>query len=113
MLADQLIRSLDSHDQTGFETALNELSTSLPRLDPAAVAENAVVLAAEIHRLPIGIGSYVTRLLGGMCDFGADLGVVLPALVDGVLRVLGNVERFKELCAEAEVDLPSSEDESA
>lgn len=113
MLADQLIRSFDARDETAFEAALHELGSSIPRLDPAEVARNAVALAAEVHRLPVGIGSYVTQLLGGMCDYGAEPAAVLPALVDGALNVLGNVERFKALCAESGVDLPGGDDGSA
>ena len=113
MLADQLIRAFDARDEAAFEAALNELGSAIPRLGPAEVARNAVALAAEIHRLPIGIGSYVTQLLGGMCDYGADAAAVLPALVDGALRVLGTVEQFKTLCAQSGVELPDSGDEAA
>lgn len=113
MLADQLIHSFDARDEAAFEAALNELGSSIPRLGPAEVARNAVALAAEIHRLPIGIGSHVTRLLGGMCDYGADAAAVLPALVDGALRVLGDVEGFKALCAESGVELPDGGNEAA
>jgi hypothetical protein len=113
MLADQLIRSFDARDEAAFEAALNELGSSIPRLEPDEVARNAVALAAEIHRLPIGIGSYVTQLLGGMCDYGADAAAVLPALVDGALRVLGNVEAFKALCAQSGLELPPSGDQEA
>ena len=112
MLADQLIRSFDTHDDAAFETALNELGTSIPRLEPLEVARNAVALAAEIHRLPIGIGSYVTPMLGAMCGYGADPATVLPALVDGALRVLDNVAEFKALCAESGIALPEDRDES-
>jgi hypothetical protein len=113
MLADQLIRAFGSPDQTDFDVALNELSSAVPGLEPAVVAENAVALAGEIHRAPVGVGSYVAQLLAGMCDFGADPVAVSPALVDGVLRVLGNLKRFKALCAEAGLDVPSSGDEKA
>jgi hypothetical protein len=113
MLADQLIRSFDTQDNAAFEAALNELRSSIPTLEPLEVARNAAAVAAEIHRLPIGIGSYVTPLLGGMCDYGADPADVLPALVDGALRVLDNVAEFKALCAESGVELPEARDESA
>ncbi|MGH6656829.1 MAG: hypothetical protein ACRDVE_16685 [Actinocrinis sp.] len=112
MLADQLIRSFEARDQAAFEAALNELGSSISQLGPAEVARNAAALAAEIHRLPMGIGSYVTRMLGGMCDYGADAAAILPALVNGALRVLGNVERFKALCTETGVELPDGGDES-
>ena len=38
---------------------------------------------------------------------------MLPALVDGALRVLGNVTRFKTLCADSGLDLPNSGDQDA
>ncbi|WP_156755595.1 hypothetical protein [Actinokineospora pegani] len=113
MLADQLIRSINALDDAAFQAALDELGSSLPRLGPGEVASNAVVLAAELHRLPIGIGSYIARLLGDMCDRGADLAAVVPALVDGVLRVLGTAEQFKVLCADSGVELPDRDDEAA
>jgi hypothetical protein len=91
MLADELIRSFDTRDDDAFELALNKLGSSLPTLEPLEVARNAAALAAELHRLPIGIGSYLTPMLGGMCGFGAEPADVLPALVDGALRVLENV----------------------
>jgi hypothetical protein len=46
-----------------------------------------------------------------MCDFGADLATALPALVDGALRVLRNVERFKALCADVGLELPATVDQ--
>jgi hypothetical protein len=113
MLADQLIASLDSRDEAAFEAALNALGSSISRLEPAEVARNAEALAAQIPRLPIGIGSFVTRMIGGMCDYGADAAAVLPALVDGALRVLGNVTEFKTLCADSGLDLPDNGDEAA
>jgi len=113
MLADQLIRSFEDRDEAAFEAAFNELSSSIPTLEPAEVARNAAALAAELHRLPTGVGSYITSMVGAMCDFGADAAEVLPALVDGALHVLGGVERFKALCAESGVELPASDDEQA
>ena len=56
MLADQLIASLENRDEAAFETAMNALGSSIPRLEPAEVARNAGALAAQIPRLPIGIG---------------------------------------------------------
>lgn len=113
MLANQLIQSFEARDEAAFGAALNELGSSIPRLEPAEVARNAAALAGEIHRLPIGIGSYVTRMLGGMCDYGAEAAVVLPALVDGALRVLANVVRFKALCTESGLELPDGNDDAA
>lgn len=113
MLADQLIHAFDARDEAAFQEALNKLGSSIPRLEPAEVADNAAALAAAIHRLPIGVGSYVTQMVGGMCDYGADPATVLPALVDGALRVLGNVEQFKNLCARTGVTLPESGNEAA
>jgi hypothetical protein len=113
MLADQLIRAFDDRDDAAFAAAIGELASSIPQLPPDEVARNAVALVAEIHRLPIGVGSYVTQILGGMCDYGAEPASVLPALVDGALRVLENVDGFKTLCAQSGLELPERGDEEA
>ena len=113
MIADRIIESLDHRDEAAFGEAVNGLRATVQTMSPADVAAEAAALAAVVNRLPIGIGSYVTPALGALCDLGARPGDVLDALVEGALRVLNNLEPFKQLCAQAGIEAPNSSDDEA
>ncbi|MBR7834745.1 hypothetical protein KDL01_15830 [Actinospica durhamensis] len=113
MIADRIIESLDQRDEAAFGEAMNDLRATVQSMSPAEVAAEAAALAAVVNRLPIGIGSSVAPALGAMCDLGARPGDVLDALVEGALRVLNNLEQFKQLCAQAGIETPNSGDDEA
>ena len=113
MIADRIIESLNQKDEAAFGPALEELRAAVPKLIAQEVASEAALLATVIPSLPIGIGSYITPVLGAMCDYGARPADVLPQLVDGALRVLENLEPFKELCARAGLECPESGNDEA
>lgn len=113
MIADLLISALEQRDESAFGRAVNDLRAKVPALSPQEVAAEAAALAGVLPRLPIGLGSYLAPVLGGLCGYGARPADVLGPLVDGALRVLENLGPFKELCARAGIELPDSGNDEA
>lgn len=113
MIADRVVEALRQRDESGFAQAMNDLRGGVPTMGEQEVAAEASVLVGVLGRLPIGMGSYIAPLVGAMCDYGAQPADVLDALVAGALRVLGNLGEFKQLCAQAGIEIPDSGDDSA
>ncbi|HEV2640840.1 MAG TPA: hypothetical protein VGX23_37325 [Actinocrinis sp.] len=107
MIADDFEKALKTGDRAAFAAAVQSLAAGIPRQRAKKVAGAAANLLPVLAHAPNGIGSGLAKVIGGMCDYGADPLTVLPTLVDCAVRVLGDAIRFMSLANESGIALPA------
>jgi hypothetical protein len=109
-----VIEALRSQDEEAFSSALSSVGVKARRSDVEELSAAALVLAPAVAGVPLGYGSQLAVLAGGLIELGADPDTVLEPLTERICDGLERAARFPALWQQVTggTELPNPSDES-